>query len=79
MSDISLISDAIATVTADEVALDAKRYRFLISNHQLSTRWRVKKGIQQWQLVEDGEPFGRWHNSHRACLDEAIKLKKWEG
>jgi hypothetical protein len=52
---------------------DTDRINWLIANHRWSVRWRIhtKKQIEQWQMVDDGEPWGQW-GEYRQVLDAAI-------
>jgi hypothetical protein len=57
----------------DDVRDAARREAWLIANHRWSVRWRIhtKKQIEQWQMVDDGEPWGQW-GDYRKVLDAAI-------
>jgi hypothetical protein len=49
---------AVVQMTAD--ARDAALLRALIADYRLGYRWRMKNGRQQWQVVDDGDPWGKW-------------------
>ena len=55
-------------------AKDAALFRWLGENPSWSVRWRIhtKKQIQQWQMVDDGEPWGQW-GEHREVISAACK------
>jgi hypothetical protein len=48
----------------------AKREAWRIANPRWSMRWRIKKGVEQWQMVDDGEPWGQW-GDYRKVIDAA--------
>ena len=60
-----------------EYQQDAYRFRWLVQNPSWTMRWRfnTKKKIEQWQMVDDGEPWGQWGNAGDV-LDVAITATK---
>jgi hypothetical protein len=51
----------------------ARREAWLMRHPRWSVRWRIhtKKQIEQWQMVDDGEPWGQW-GDYRKVLDAVI-------
>ncbi|MDR9847080.1 hypothetical protein [Herbaspirillum huttiense] len=42
-----------------------------------SIRFRIKPGkAPQWQMIDDGDPWGKWHNCPRKAIDEALAAVK---
>lgn len=70
-----------STPAAGTVEKDAaQREAWLIENHRWSVRWRIhtKKQIEQWQMVDDGEPWGQW-GEYRKVVDAAIEAHNRAG
>lgn len=66
-----LAAPAAAVQPSEQEKKDAARFRWSIANPSWSMRWRLKKGAEQWQMVDDGEPWGQWGPA-RKVLDAAI-------
>jgi len=55
----------------DSAAADTRRIEFQRKNPTWSMRWRLKDNRDQWQMLDDGEPWGKW-GEYRQVLDAAI-------
>lgn len=80
MDMLKAVPSAPGTPEAPKGGADQKRIDWLIKNHRWSIRWRIhpKKKAEQWQMLDDGEPWGQW-GEYRAILDAAMRAAQLDG
>lgn len=55
---------------------DSQLLEFLRANPEWSYRWRIKNGKEQWQMVDDGEPSGKWGEFREVIAIAANQAQK---